>query len=386
MSLRQDTLDVVTKAMDAFYEYWDTHATEAGYYQVDEITGKPEFRNPQTAMEMLYNYVEERRGLLTRSDFRLLAVEQPFAVPLDPHDPTLIYVGRLDKVFQEGNSIYTGEHKTTSFYAKSGGFRRDFLDSFSPNSQVDGYLYAGGVIYGKAFRGVRIDAALVHDSVHDAFKFIPIDRRFTQLDSWLWEARAEVAQIEANLDALKQKHNVDYLPAFSKNTGACTHYGGCPYMDLCKMWADPSREELPLGFKQSRWSPFDELELQSAKKIAGFDGKIKASDRLYDNTRLSTSRQCKRRYYFRHVRDWETSKDRRALLFGGAWHRAMDVVWTQLATNYTAKMKEPYLAKPRANRSRVAATDTKSRKVSIAPGQGQTRVGSKVFGIGKVRQ
>ena len=385
MTLRQDTIDCVTKAMDAFHEYWNEHATEAPKFEVDEYTGKAEFRNPNTAMEMLFNYVEERRPFLTRSDFRLLAVEQPFAVPLDPHDPTLIYVGRHDKTYEEASGIYIGEHKTTSFYAKSGGFRRDFLDSFSPNSQVDGYLYSGGIVYGKRFKGVRIDAALVHDAVHDAFKLIPIDRRFTQLDSWLWEARAEVAQIEANLDALKQKHNVEYLPAFSKNTGACTHYGGCPYMDLCKMWADPSREDLPPGFKDQRWSPFDELALSKAKAIAGFDGKIKASDRLYDNTRLSTSRQCKRRYYFRHVRNWETSKDRRALLFGGAWHRAMDVVWTQLAPNYTEEMRRPYLAKPRTERSRVVVTKEARREQSVSAGQAQIAVGSKVFGAGRIR-
>ena len=50
--------------------------------------------------------------------------------------------------------------------------------------------------------------------------------------------------------------------------------------------------------------------------------------RLYDNTRLSDYKRCPRFYYFRHIRDWVSIGERRApLVFGSAWHSAMDRLW-----------------------------------------------------------
>ena len=119
-----------------------------------------------------------------------------------------------------------------------------FLDSFSPNSQIDGYLHAARILYGDEVKACWIDASLVHKTVHDEFKIIPIERQFTQLDSWLWETRHWIQEIEGNWNALSDhgpENQYDmsddpYMAAFPKNTGACQDFArSCTYIDLCKM-------------------------------------------------------------------------------------------------------------------------------------------------------
>lgn len=335
MTLNKQTTDLLGKAMKAFIAYWEENAIDSPPdQQTDPETGRREVRNTDTAMEMLYNYIEERRPLLSQRDFKLIAIEKPFAVPLDETRPELVYIGRFDKVFKYQGRYYIAEHKTTTSYKKDGPFRTDFMESFSPNSQIDGYLYAGHLTYGKDLKAVWVDAALVHSLVHDGFRFIPIDRHLAQLAGWVWETRQWVAQIEANdLAAQNAPGDSPYFPAFAKNTEKCTSlFGLCPYLDLCKMWANPDQQEdTPPGFKDYKWEPFNELELGKAREIAGFSGKITKKHQLYDNTRASDFRKCGRFFYFRHRRHWILEADKRALLFGGAWHRAMDVVWLELA-------------------------------------------------------
>jgi len=247
------------------------HPDEMGSDELDALKA----RTPMVALEMLHNYVDERRGFL--SEIELLAIEQPFAVPLDPEDETLFYVGRLDKVFKMKGGIYVGEHKTTSLYAVAGGFRSQFLDSFSPNSQIDGYLHALHMLYPKEAKAVWIDAALVHKNHHDVFKFLPIERQIDQLDSWLWETKDWIRQIkeqslhldqfnnraEYNLTTKIVEQDLAYMSAFPKNTDSCQDFNrSCTYINLCKAWSNPIDHEVPEDFIVNKWSPFERLELE----------------------------------------------------------------------------------------------------------------------------
>lgn len=57
----------------------------------------------------------------------------------------------------------------------------------------------------------------------------------------------------------------------------------------------------------------------------------------YDNTKISTYKECPRKYLLRHVLDWTVSTGYSleegvvlkapALVFGGAWHAGMDAIW-----------------------------------------------------------
>tara|TARA_Y100000310_G_scaffold156045_1_gene155479 strand:+ start:5057 stop:6082 length:1026 start_codon:yes stop_codon:yes gene_type:complete len=263
-----DREEVVATGYTAFVDEWiEGGATHPDEMDPDEIKRLGQ-RTPFVAHEMLYEYIIQREEQM--KEFTLLEVELPFAVPLDPEDKDLLYVGRLDKVFEYRGDIIVGEHKTTSLYSKASGFRNTFIDQFSPNSQVDGYLHALHMLYGDKAKSVWIDGALVHKTVHDCYIWIPIERRTSALSAWLWETRNWISQIEANYVVLDDKspegdfdiRDAAYLPTFPKNTSTCQDFArNCPYIDLCKAWPNPIGKDTPMGFVKETWSPFERLEL-----------------------------------------------------------------------------------------------------------------------------
>ncbi len=257
------TLEVMEAAKEAFMTCWTENNGPDVWEMSPEELKSLEPRTPFIAFEMLHEYIIAREQFFKKIE--IISIEQPFAVPLDPNNKELFYVGRLDKVFRMGKDILVGEHKTTSLYKKFGPFRHTFIDSFSPNSQVDGYTHALHMLYGKEAKGVWIDGALVHRTVHDGFMFIPIERQFSQLDAWLWETQYWIDQIKQNWNAVQEGlfEDTEYMSAFPKNTSTCQDYNrNCSYMDLCKAWSNPSMKDLPAGFVDEPWSPFDRLELE----------------------------------------------------------------------------------------------------------------------------
>lgn len=261
----QDDLKVIRAA----FEVWAAKWIEEGMPSQSDIGPEEKewlkFRNPDTAIEMLASYVADQRRFLETKVDEIVGIERPFAVPLLPDNDKLWYCGRLDKAIRMDGQIYIVDHKTTADYRISGGFSQRFVDSFSPNSQMDGYAYAGNLLWPKEFGGVLIDAALVHKEKR-AFRIIPVSRSYDQLDAWLWEALEEVRRVEHNR-AIAKESKGDFLAAFPKNTGACYDYGSsCVYMDLCKGMADPqawiATNGVPDGYEVSRWSPFDVNKLE----------------------------------------------------------------------------------------------------------------------------
>lgn len=268
--------DIAKEAMKAFLQCWETENDQPNledFVDMDpEDAKKFKGRTPWTAYEMLAAYVEERRSFIISCE-EVVSVEQPFAVPLHPSDDSYFYVGRIDKVVRRDRKILGIEHKTTSLYRKDGPFRNDFMDSFSPNRQIDGYLHALHMLHGKDAQAIWVDAALVHKNHHDQFRFLPVQRLLAQLDSWLWETQHYISTIEREKEELRSyrdavdmaKKHGSFLTAFPKNTSACTLYGNCPYMDLCKSSANPERDwpdAAPEGFREDKWEPFDELHLE----------------------------------------------------------------------------------------------------------------------------
>lgn len=230
--------------------------------QVDEVG----FRNPGTALEMFYHYVGQRRDFIKKLEVNY--VELPFAVPLDPDDPTLFYIGRMDKLVTWEGHKWPVEHKTTSEYKKDGGFRSSFTESFSPNSQIDGYDHGAHMLYGDQVKGVLIDGALVHRTVHDKFCFIPVERDIMMLEAWLWNTMEHIKEIEKNDEALeklrKEGKNLDpILRAFPQRTSSCHIYSGCEYRDICKVITNPElvADDQFKGFIVDPWEPFDLLGL-----------------------------------------------------------------------------------------------------------------------------
>jgi hypothetical protein len=257
------------KAVEAFMEEWMEQGLPdpQNIAAIDSLTP----RTPAVGREMLWNYIEINWDFIAQCE--LIGVEQPFLVLLDPDDPLLYYCGRMDKIIYNRSTgfIEVVDHKSTKAYAKHGFFRDYFSESFSPNSQVDGYSYAAHMCYGDKYNGdVRIDAALVHKTVHNGFKFFVSKRPAGQLDAWRWETLDRIRSIEANRDNLEMEIDnaregfpSGYTPAFRKDNGACFDYmKACVFMDTCKYTSSPHQEDPPPGFSVKRWSPFKQIDLQ----------------------------------------------------------------------------------------------------------------------------
>lgn len=254
-------------AVDAGYAAFVAHWIAEGLPPPSDIDYEMEKamapRTPGNALDMIAAYVETRHRAITQ-DFQLQACEQPFLVPLDRRQPDLAYIGKIDKVVLRDGRVGGIEHKTTTSYKAGNGsskFRAGFLESFSPNSQVDGYLYALHLMFPDQVFGVWVDAALVHRT-EQSFTFIPVERQLRQLDLWLWEARAWIQRLEADVEAASEASpNDPYLPAFPKNTQSCFDFNAtCPYLTLCKSWTNPIGKEQPLGYRTEIWNPLDHID------------------------------------------------------------------------------------------------------------------------------
>ena len=217
-------------------------------------------RTPGVAAEMFHNYVIKRTPWM--ETLELIAVEKPFAVPIDPEDPTKFYVGRLDKVIKEGAKYWAIEHKTTSMFkapkdGNPGGIQRSVTDSFDINSQIDGYSFAMRMLYGAKAIGVYVDLALVHKEHHNIFSLIPIPKSLGMANEWLedtlyWWEKMDEAKITGH---------------YPKNApGSCrTIYGDCDYRHLCLSTIRLSDlKGIPLGYKEDKWEPFSFEELRKA--------------------------------------------------------------------------------------------------------------------------
>jgi hypothetical protein len=269
------------KAMDTVWMYHSLPKEELISIAIDSWRAEmkefpidsPEFaleyiQNEGTLREMLDNYIVARRNLL--AEIQLIHAERPFAVPLD-ETGKLFYVGRLDKVFKRGEKIYVIDHKTTSQYKKDGGFRTTWIESFGVDSQIDGYLYAAHLLYGEQFKGVWVDGALVHKTVHDKFIIIPIERQFAMLDQWLAEIRVVITTIEAHLTVRERFRQLDTPELggfFPRNSNSCWHYGLCTYYDICRFIPNPEEiREVPKGFIVEKWEPFNENEIKNLEVV-----------------------------------------------------------------------------------------------------------------------
>jgi hypothetical protein len=255
--------EILKLAYEAYVKKW----TDEGLKHPDDFTMEEQtalgVRGPFIAKETLYNYITARRPFIQECE--ILDIERPFAVPfsISSTGEQNWYIGRLDKSVkhpQHGKLII--EHKTTSWYATQGNFRKEYLDSFSPNSQVDGYAFSAHIIY-EGIKGVWIDISLFHKKIHDAFKFLPIDRQFNMIDDWKDETTFWIERIQSALATLEDNQVDSLSRSFPKNTGSCSNYGGCTYHDVCRFVRDPrTLTSPPDGFKVERWDPFDVLHIQ----------------------------------------------------------------------------------------------------------------------------
>ena len=264
---QNDKPSLLKGAKETFLNSWKKHNMPIE----DEILMSIYPRTPGRADEMLEYYINKYYDWL--NEIEIMEIESAFIVPIG--DGTLehvMYMGRLDKVYKDpclNNKIVILDHKTTSQMANS------WFESFSPNSQVDGYSFAGAMMYGDEFWGIMIDGASVMKNHSKsgpsvdrdmppgiAFPKVPMQRTFNNLGAWHWEAKRTILEIEKEVATLKELEvsgdiNKEFMECFPKNTTNCFCYGRCIYADVCKMIPNPHKDqkEVPLGFVFDEWDP-----------------------------------------------------------------------------------------------------------------------------------
>lgn len=260
-------MEVVELAMTAFMDVWNSYyppEEETVLLDVPTIDTYP--KTPGRAKDMLMHYVPKRRPML--AEYELLGIETPFIVPIAEEDINIYYIGRNDKLYRHTSRVYAVDHKTT----KSAKSR--WLESFSPNNQMDGYHYACVMTYGEEFDHVYIDGALVQKgSAKDVyeqgmppgigFPYLPLKRVPSAIESWLWETTYTIRLLESHVEMLQDcKPSDGILKSFDKVTTSCPMYFGCIYRDICNFIDNPMREALPpAGFKEEEWIPFKILDV-----------------------------------------------------------------------------------------------------------------------------
>lgn len=282
-----DTRELAGAAMASFEKTWVDEGAPAPEDMSLEQVEKWNPRLPAVGHEMLINYINERGPLLRR--MQLLSIEQPFVVPLfdDQTRKHIWYAGRKDKRFIDGPSMIVGEHKTTTDYKKDGGFKSNYVEGWYMSSQVMGYLYSDNVLSGGKTDYVYVDAALVHKSVHDAFRFIPVQHKYGMLEQWLFDTRKRVdrirqdTQVLHDLRAAGKAQELKFMPVFSRNEESCVNvYGKCQYFNLCTQFPNPEQIPVdetgaPAGYIVEAWDPVDKLKLDQLIKE---DGSLQVED------------------------------------------------------------------------------------------------------------
>ena len=258
----EDLRDV---AYEAFKERWSKFDLPPADNLDEDTIKRFGARIPDVAFFMIGNYIERRRSFIEQVE--LLAVEKPFAVPLFPDDPNTFYVGRRDKDIRWNGRVWAVEHKSTAWGSVKTGFSPIYLETFSPNSQIDGYLHSLNMEYGKEAKGILVDMALITKTNHEHFMFLPLERSIASLDAWLWRTRREIDLIDINDEALdKVDPKSSFMKAFPQNDKNCIQFmRPCVYMDICTTIPNPHArpDETPKGFVKRKWMPFDELKLST---------------------------------------------------------------------------------------------------------------------------
>jgi hypothetical protein len=167
------------------------------------------------------------------------AVEYSFLLPVDNG---IVLSGHIDRLVDYSGDVYVTDQKTTSWTLTP-----RYFDSFTPDTQMSLYTYAGKVIYNMPVKGVIIDAAQI------AVGFTRFERGFAhrsdaQLSEWYDDT---LRHIEAIQTATRENH-------FRKSSPSCNLYGGCEFRSVCSRSPEVRDNFLRGDFVQEkRWNPLE---------------------------------------------------------------------------------------------------------------------------------
>lgn len=164
------------------------------------------------------------------------AVELSFTVELSDD---ILYCGHLDRVVDQGGSLFVLDQKTTGSTLSS-----FYFSSFKPNNQMSGYAYAGQIILKSPISGVIIDAAQIM-AMATRFERGVTTRSKDEIEEW---RRGAISEIKRAQDLTSEN-------LFPMNPNSCGNYGGCPYRSVCSASPKVRENFIKSDFTEHNWDP-----------------------------------------------------------------------------------------------------------------------------------
>ncbi len=171
------------------------------------------------------------------------SVEFSFAVPIpevlhpDTGEP-IIYAGRFDMLAEYRTRQWVYDDKTT------GAMGPTWPNQWRLRSQLTGYVWGaqqfGYNVHGAIVRGMCIQKTQFKT------KELYLLRTKTVVDAWY-------SRLIWDLERLKYFYENNIWPQQGQESGGCSDYGGCAYLDICES-ANPQRARDTL-LEPYRWNP-----------------------------------------------------------------------------------------------------------------------------------
>jgi len=213
--------------------YGTFEAPEGAAKSLERMCGALEFyfdRYPmrEDGMEPLY-FNEDQSG-----------IELSFAVPLEFRHPVsrepLLYTGRSDMVARFAGGIYVVDEKTTSQLGAS------WSRAWEMRSQFTGYCF-GCQSYGIQASGIVVRGVSILKTKYDTLQVLTY-RSPWEIDRWEQQLYKDLETLQRCWEDNYWSWNLDH---------ACTEYGGCPFVQVCKS-PDPETW-LGMYFEKKVWDP-----------------------------------------------------------------------------------------------------------------------------------
>lgn len=172
-------------------------------------------------------------------------IEFSFAEPLAIKHPVtgdpILYTGRSDMIAERAGGIYIYDEKTTSSLGASWGRQWEM------RSQFTGYGWAA------AKQGIKTQGSIVRGisilkTKYDTLE-VPTYRSEYELERWEAQTIRDIRRMISMWEEGYWDWSLD---------GACTEYGGCSFVSVCKS-SDPATW-LPVKFQQKVWDPLARAE------------------------------------------------------------------------------------------------------------------------------
>lgn len=175
-------------------------------------------------------------------------IEFSFAEPLEVKHPIsgdpILYTGRADMLAEFNDGIFVVDEKTASQLGAS------WSRQWEMRGQFTGYQWAAGRA-GINAQGSIVRGISILKTKYDTLQAITYRTPY-EVQRWYDQTHRDVRRMLQCWEQGWWDFNMD---------GACTEYGGCSLVDICKSSPDIAESYLPIKFEKRVWDPLARRQL-----------------------------------------------------------------------------------------------------------------------------